>query len=286
MSRIARLALASFVLAVASLIAGVAAVAAPAHATPVAPAAPSQVYVVKPGDYLLAIATKLQVSFEDLLAVNGLTKKSVIHPGDQLIVPSGGVLPSAPPSTPPPSSGVLYTVKPGDYFKRIAQALGVRIDDLLAVNGMKKTTVIHAGMQLKTPVGAAVPPTVTDASATVTTVLNFVSAQLGEPYKSNGAGPDAWDCSGLTMRAYAAVGISLPHYSAAQAKHGQAVDWNAQPIRAGDLIFLASAGTISHVGIATSATTWIQSPGTGDVVRTGNIPFHRVVAVRRLVNGG
>lgn len=283
MSRIARWALASFVLAVVTSIAGVATVVAPAHASPAAPAA--QVYVVKPGDYLSAIATKLQVSLGDLLAVNGLTKKSVIHPGDQLIVPSGGVLPSTPPST-PPSSGSLYTVKPGDYFKRIAQALGVSMNDLLAVNGMEKTTVIHAGMQLKIPVGATLPPVATDASAIVTTVLNFASAQLGEPYRANGAGPDAWDCSGLTKRAYAAVGISLPHYSAAQAKYGEAVDWNAQQIRPGDLIFLASAGTISHVGIATSSTTWIQSPGTGDVVRTGNIPFHRVVAVRRLVNGG
>lgn len=286
MSRIARLALASFLLAVVTSIVGVATVAAPAHASPAAPAAPAQVYVVKPGDYLSAIAAKLQVSLGDLLAVNGLTKKSVIHPGDQLIVPPGGVLPGAPPSTPPPSSGVLYTVKPGDYFKRIAQALGVSMDDLLAVNAMKKTTVIHAGMQLKVPVGATVPPAVTGASATVTTVLNFASAQLGEPYMANGAGPDAWDCSGLTMRAFAAVGISLPHYSAAQAKYGQAVDWNAQPIRPGDLIFLASAGTISHVGIATGATTWIQSPGTGDVVRAGKIPLHRVVEVRRLVNGG
>jgi cell wall-associated NlpC family hydrolase len=87
------------------------------------------------------------------------------------------------------------------------------------------------------------------------------------------------------MRAYAAVGISLPHYSAAQAKYGQAVDWNTQQIRAGDLIFLATSGTISHVGIATGPTTWIHSPGTGDVVRAGTIPLRRVVAVRRLLNG-
>ena len=196
MSRIARLALATFLLAIVTSIAGVATVVAPAHASP---AAPAQVYVVKPGDYLSAIAAKLQVSLDELLAVNGLTKKSVIHPGDELIVPAGGVLPSTPRST-PPSSGVLYTVKPGDYFKRIAQALGVSMVDLLAVNGMKQTTVIHAGMQLKVPVGATLPPVVPGASATVTTVLNFASAQLGEPYKAIGAGPDSWDCSGLTMR--------------------------------------------------------------------------------------
>lgn len=283
MSRIARLAFASLLLAALSSLAGVATVAAPVDAAPTAPA--TQVYIVKPGDYLSAIAVKLKVSLADLLTVNGLTKKSVIHPGDQLIVPAAGVLPSAPPAA-PPTSGSRYTVKPGDYFKRIASNLGVSMNDLLAVNGMTKTTVIHAGMQLLVPAGAAVPPVVTAPSSTITTVVNFATAQLGEPYQANGAGPNVWDCSGLTKRAFQAVGVSLPHYSAAQAKYGEAVDWKVDPIRPGDLVFLATAGTISHVGIATGPTTWIHAPGTGQFVRTGNIPLHRVVAVRRLVNGG
>ena len=267
---------------------GVSVVAAPAQAAPThAPSRPTAqtTYTVKPGDFLYGIATKLGVSFNELLAVNGLTRKSVIHPGDQLIVPAGGVVPSTPPST-PAAGATLYTVKPGDYFKRIATALGISITDLLAVNNLKKTSVIHPGMQLKVPIGGSVPPVVTGTSAQVTTVLNFAKAQLGEPYKAVGAGPDSWDCSGLTMRAFATIGISLPHYSVSQATKGQAVDWKVQVIRAGDLVFLATNGVIGHVGIATSATTWIQSPGTGEVVRTGNIPFQRVFAVRRLVNGG
>ena len=270
-------------------------VAAPAQAAQ-APSnsAPSknsatQFYTVKPGDYLNGIATKLHVSLDALLTANGLTKKSVIHPGDQLVVPAGGVLPSTPGSTPPPApavTGALYTVKSGDYFKRIALALGVSMDALLAANSMIKTTVIHPGDQLQIPVGGTPPPAVSTASAQVTTVLNFATAQLGEPYQPSGAGPNTWDCSGLTMRAFAAIGITLPHYSAAQAKYGEAIDWKVQAIRAGDLVYLATNGTISHVGIATGPTTWIQSPGTGDVVRIGNIPLKRVVAVRRLVNGG
>ncbi len=288
MSRILRRALSSICLALVASI-GVATVAAPAHAT--APSTPTAqlLYTVKPGDYLLLIAKKLQVSFDDLLAVNGLTKKSVIHPGDQLVVPPGGVLPGTPPPAPapPPTTGVLYTVKPGDYFNRIAQQLGVTMDALLAVNNMKKTTVIHPGMQLQIPAGGVLPPPgASDVSAKIKTVLDFASAQLGEPYKANGAGPNAWDCSGLTMRAYAAIGILLPHHSASQAKYGQVIDWKVVPIRAGDLVFLSSNGVISHVGIATGPTTWIQSPQPGDVVRTGNIPFYRVAAVRRLVNGG
>ena len=284
MSGITRLASASaFAISIA-----LTAVAVPAQAAAVhAPAKPTiaQLYTVKPGDYLSGIATKLHVSLDSLLTANGLTKKSVIHPGDQLVVPEGGLLPSAPSPT-PAVTGAVYTVKPGDYFKRIALALGVAMDDLLAVNSLKKSSVIHPGDQLQIPVGGMLPPVVSSASARVTAVLDFVSAQLGEPYKAVGAGPDSWDCSGLTMRAYAAIGIALPHYSVAQARYGESIDWNAQAIRPGDLVFLATNGTISHVGIATGPKTWIQSPGTGEVVRAGNIPFQRVVAVRRLVNGG
>jgi len=41
--------------------------------------------------------------------------------------------------------------------------------------------------------------------------------QLGKPYVFGAAGPDSWDCSGLTMGAWAAAGIALPHLAAAQA---------------------------------------------------------------------
>ena len=288
MARITRLASAS-ALAIAIALTAVAA-PAQAHAAPAytyAPTKPTatQLYTVKPGDYLSGIATKLHVSLDSLLAANALTKKSVIHPGDQLVIPAGGTLPSTPPP-PPAVTGALYKVKSGDYFKRIALALGVPMDSLLAANNMTKVSVIHPGDQLQIPVGGTLPPVVSAASTKVQTVLDFVTAQLGEPYTANGAGPNAWDCSGLTLRAYAAIGITLPHYSVAQAKYGEAIDWKVQSIRAGDLVFLATDGTIGHVGVATGPTTWIQSPGTGDVVRSGKIPLLRVVAVRRLVNGG
>ena len=48
------------------------------------------------------------------------------------------------------------------------------------------------------------------------TAIAFAYAQLGEPYVWGAAGPDAWDCSGLTMGSWAAAGVYLPHYSVAQ----------------------------------------------------------------------
>ena len=89
--------------------------------------------------------------------------------------------------------------------------------------------------------------------------------------------------------AYAQIGVTMPHYSGAQALLGTGVDWTTQPVRAGDLVFLESSvgsGVISHVGIAINATQWIQAPRSGDVVRVGSIPSTRVIAIRRLVSTG
>ncbi|MBI4884936.1 MAG: LysM peptidoglycan-binding domain-containing protein [Actinobacteria bacterium] len=257
--------------------------------------ASGQVYTVVPGDFLSRIASTLDVALADLLSLNGLTKSSVIHPGMLLQIPAGGALPPTVAPTAPPASTLVYTVKPGDYFKRIASKLGVSVDSLLAVNGLQLTSVIYAGTQLKVPVGGSLPepgaspPADNSVSAKVKVMLDFAAAQIGEPWVFLGAGPDSWDCSGLTMRAYAAIGITLPHYSVAQAKYGRAINWRAEPIRAGDLVFLETStgsGIISHVGIASSATTWIQAPRGGEFVRSGSIPLQRVVAVRRLVSDG
>ena len=48
----------------------------------------------------------------------------------------------------------------------------------------------------------------------------YARAQLGKPYVFGAAGPDAFDCSGLTMMAWAAAGVSLPHYAPSQMQNG------------------------------------------------------------------
>jgi len=280
-------------------------------------AAAASRYTVRSGDSLSGIAGRMGVKLSALLAVNKLTVASVIHPGAQLVVPDGGVLPSAgtPVGTPAASpsgaaaSGttVQYVVRSGDYLTGIAPALGVRVADLLSVNRLTMTSLIYPGMSLTVPAGGRLPavapavtpvvtsvvtPAATPAGGATTpdsriaTVIAFVQAQLGEPYKAFAAGPDSWDCSGLTMAAYGEIGISLPHYSGTQMTKGLAVDRATQPIVAGDLIFLETSvgsGIVGHVGIAISSTQWIHSPRTGDVVRMGNIPTTRVIAIRRLL---
>ena len=94
------------------------------------------------------------------------------------------------------------------------------------------------------------------ASGAAATAVAFARAQLGEPYVWGAAGPDSWDCSGLTMMAWKAAGVSLPHSSSMQYSSGRKVSRsNLQP---GDLVFYYSP--ISHVAIYIGNGQIIHAP--------------------------
>ncbi len=96
-------------------------------------------------------------------------------------------------------------------------------------------------------------------------VVRLAMAQLGKPYVWAAAGPNAFDCSGLTMYVYAQVGVSLPHSAQAQFNMGQRV--GRDQLQPGDLIYGGSGGYISHVGIYIGGDSYISAPRTGDVVK-------------------
>ena len=87
-------------------------------------------------------------------------------------------------------------------------------------------------------------------------------SKVGASYAMGAAGPDAFDCSGLTMWALARAGIAAPHSSYAQYAMGSGVA--RSDIRRGDLVFFDSFGAgASHVGIATSPTTAVSATSHG-----------------------
>jgi cell wall-associated NlpC family hydrolase len=102
--------------------------------------------------------------------------------------------------------------------------------------------------------------------------VTFALAQLGKPYVFAAAGPDAYDCSGLTMAAWAAAGVTLPHNAAAQWHEGTPVS-DPLLLTLGDLILIPGAdGTWNppnpgHVGMYIGAGYVIEAPQTGDVVK-------------------
>ncbi len=97
----------------------------------------------------------------------------------------------------------------------------------------------------------------------VETAIAFARQQLGEPYVWGGAGPGSWDCSGLTMRAWQAAGVSLPHYAGSQFTATRQVP--ASQIRRGDLLFWSngSAGSIYHSALYLGNGQMIHAPRPG-----------------------
>ena len=115
----------------------------------------------------------------------------------------------------------------------------------------------------------AVPaPTITakasnpNAQAAVDAALS----QVGKPYQWGAAGPDSYDCSGLTMWAWAHAGVSLPHNSGAQYSSTARVaqgDWEP-----GDLLFFGSP--IHHVGMYIGGGEMVEAPYTGGFVQVSS----------------
>lgn len=99
------------------------------------------------------------------------------------------------------------------------------------------------------PTGYTVPPGTGPAHVAA---VQFALAQLGKPYVWAAAGPAAYDCSGLTMAAWAAAGIRLAHYTVDQQHEGAPVA--ATQLQAGDLVLTPGSdspgpGQAGHVGI-------------------------------------
>jgi cell wall-associated NlpC family hydrolase len=91
-------------------------------------------------------------------------------------------------------------------------------------------------------------------------VIAYARAQIGKPYSWGAAGPGSFDCSGLTMMAYAQIGISLPHCSSCQASGGAKVPFSQR--QPGDLIWRPG-----HIALYVGNGQQIAATHTGDFVR-------------------
>jgi cell wall-associated NlpC family hydrolase len=108
--------------------------------------------------------------------------------------------------------------------------------------------------------------------------LAYAKAQLGEPYVRNGDGPSSWDCSGLTMRAWGSVGVSLPHSAGQQYSRGRSVA--KSDLQLGDLVFFYP-GSISHVGLYAGNGQVIHAPRPGKAVEYIKMSYMPYAGARR-----
>ncbi|MGH3499206.1 MAG: NlpC/P60 family protein [Nocardioidaceae bacterium] len=142
-----------------------------------------------------------------------------------------------------------------------------------------KASARQAILQPQTPSRGAVRTAINvPVSGRAKIAVDFAMAQMGEPYVYGAAGPSAWDCSGLTMMAWGAAGVSLPHSAAGQAGYGTPVP--ISDLQPGDLVFFYSP--ISHVGIYIGNGNVIDATHPGATVEITPISYMPVTGATRL----
>jgi cell wall-associated NlpC family hydrolase len=124
----------------------------------------------------------------------------------------------------------------------------------------------RANPRASTPRAPTTAPPVGSGAAHAVAVAR---AQIGKPYRWAASGPDAFDCSGLTMYAWRAAGVSLPHSTYAQ--------WDATPhipmsaLQPGDLVYFRN---LNHMAIYSGNGMMIEAPHTGAYVREVSLRTH------------
>jgi peptidoglycan DL-endopeptidase RipA len=140
--------------------------------------------------------------------------------------------------------------------------------------------------------GGVAPP----ASGGAQAVIGRAMSQLGVPYAwggGNANGPTrgirdggvadlhgdynkvGFDCSGLMIYAFAAVGKRLPHYSGYQANAGRKVPLAQKA--PGDMLFWATRGRIHHVALYIGGNKMVEAPYSGSFVRVTTVRYGGIV---------
>ncbi|GAC1534760.1 MAG: NlpC/P60 family protein [Acidimicrobiales bacterium] len=116
---------------------------------------------------------------------------------------------------------------------------------------------------------ASIARTAESGATRARVALRWALAQRGRPYAWGAAGPDAYDCSGLVLRAWQAAGVGLARVAADQYREGRHVPLAAA--RPGDLVFFGTdpgdPTSVDHVGLVAGPGVMVDAPHTGAVVR-------------------
>lgn len=118
----------------------------------------AKTYTVQPGDYLLSIARKFGLNWQDIAKLNGVAWPYTIYAGQVLKLPGGAQsvpdqpAPTNPTQAPEPKpSSKTYVVKSGDYLVALGKKFGISWQKLASVNGIGWPYIIYPGQVLRIP---------------------------------------------------------------------------------------------------------------------------------------
>lgn len=241
--------------------------AAPALRTLAAAAKPAT-YTVKRGDTVSAIAARFGLRTADVLALNGLSWSSVIHPGQVLALTAARSAPA--PAKPSAASGA-HTVEAGDTISAIARRHGVSVPAMLAANDLTWSSIIYPGQRLTVPgkavraastksTGAAKPSSAASSHIvkpgdTVTAIAQRHGVTIDAVLKANGLSRSAI--------IYPGQKLAIPEKAGAIGLDTEQIDNARLIIRVGREMGVPDRGIAIALGTAMQES-WIRNLDWGD----------------------
>ena len=161
--------------------------------------------------------------------------------------------------------------------KAVLAKLTTEQQQTLAAQDQKQTAAASTLAESALGTTPAPTATTTDSNGKGQVALAWAVKQLGKPYVFGATGPGSFDCSGLTLGAWKAAGVSINRTSQAQFRNGQAV--SKSDLQPGDLVFYY--GGISHVALYVGNGTIIHAPHPGSSVKYAKLDSMPFAGARR-----
>jgi len=130
--------------------------------------------------------------------------------------------------------------------------------------------LVLTAMAACTPFRAGLPGDPATTANPGHAVLQAAQGRIGSPYEYGGAGPDAFDCSGLVTYAHRQIGVAVPRTAAQQ--FAAATPVKRGELRPGDVVFFRlESRNVSHVGIYAGDGRFVHAPQRGGNVRMASL---------------
>lgn len=104
------------------------------------------IHVVQSGETLGRIATRYDVTVDDIARANGITNINALAVGQELIIPLGGL-----PAQPPTTAETVHIVQVGENLFRIGLRYGFTVDELADYNNLDNPNNLKAGQEIRIP---------------------------------------------------------------------------------------------------------------------------------------